>query len=186
MGKNRMYAFRVATVLMCVLSVFSAGAQSNSDNPVAKSEAMVVSGNARFTVLTPEMIRIEYSSTGQFEDRATFTVVNRNLDLVPFTTVDDGTYLYITTDRLKLKYRKGYDPRTVPASPDNLSVTIDNNKKVGTAQINTKTKLHDGLPPIFFHYTVYHRKNEKSIPRDSHLFPTCTVFKKKNSTVLSV
>ena len=109
---NRISAFRVVTTLLSVLSVFSAGAQSNADNPVAKSEAMVVSGNARFTVLTPEMIRIEYSSTGQFEDRATFTVVNRNLDLVPFTTVDDGTYLYITTDRLKLKYRKGYDPRT--------------------------------------------------------------------------
>ena len=138
MGKNKMYAFRVATALMSVLSVFSAGAQSNSDNPVAKSEAMVVSGNARFTVLTPEMIRIEYSSTGQFEDRATFTVVNRNLDLVPFTTVDDGTYLYINTDRLKLKYRKGYDPRTVPASPDNLSVTIDNN--------GTSTLWYPGKP----------------------------------------
>ena len=73
------------------------------------------------------MIRIEYSETAQFEDRATFTIVNRNLDVPSYMTTDDGTYLYITTERLSLKYRKGSDPRTVPASPDNLSVTIDNN-----------------------------------------------------------
>ena len=48
-------------------------------NPVADPAAVVVSGNARFTVLTSKMIRIEYSSTGQFEDRATFAIVNRRL-----------------------------------------------------------------------------------------------------------
>ena len=32
-------------------------------NPVADPAAVVVSGNARFTVLTSKMIRIEYSST---------------------------------------------------------------------------------------------------------------------------
>ena len=40
---NRISAFRVVTTLLSVLSVFSAGAQSNADNPVAKSEAMAVS-----------------------------------------------------------------------------------------------------------------------------------------------
>ena len=37
--------------------------------PVANSKAMVVSGNARFTVLTDRLIRIEWSRTGSFEDR---------------------------------------------------------------------------------------------------------------------
>ena len=36
-------------------------AQSLANDPVASSQAIVVSGNARFTVLTPEMIRIEFS-----------------------------------------------------------------------------------------------------------------------------
>lgn len=52
-----------------------AGAQ----NPRAADDAMVVSGNARFTVLTPEMIRIEYSDNAAFEDRATFAIQNRRM-----------------------------------------------------------------------------------------------------------
>ena len=95
-----------------------------AQNPKARPESVVTSGNARFTVLTPEMLRIEYSDKGVFEDRATFTVQNRELDAVPaFTTAEDSDYIYITTDRLSLKYRKGSDPRT---SPDNLSIAMDN------------------------------------------------------------
>ncbi len=96
--------------------------------PVANPEAVVVVGNARFTVLTPEMIRIEYSDKGKFEDRATFAIQNRDLESVPaFKKSEDGEFLYITTDRLSLKYRKGTDPRTVPASPANLTVTMNHN-----------------------------------------------------------
>ena len=96
--------------------------------PVANPEAVVVAGNARFTVLTPEMIRIEYSDKGKFEDRATFAIQNRDLESVPaFKKSEDGEFLYITTDRLSLKYRKGTDPRTVPASPANLTVTMNHN-----------------------------------------------------------
>lgn len=86
--------------------LFLAEAQSIVDNPVAPSEAIVISGNARFTVLTPEMIRIEYSENARFEDRATFTVLNRKLDVPAFTKSEDDTFLYIETSNLKLKYRK--------------------------------------------------------------------------------
>lgn len=42
-------------------------------DPVASSGAVVVApgGSARFTVLTPRLIRMEYSHAGVFEDRAT-------------------------------------------------------------------------------------------------------------------
>ena len=46
---------------------------------------MVVSGNARFTVLTSQLIRMEYSDTGVFEDCATLAFVNRNTTVPPFT-----------------------------------------------------------------------------------------------------
>lgn len=95
-----------------------------AQNPVAKQEAIVTVGNARFTVLTPEMIRIEYSDMGRFEDRKTFTIQNREMDVPTFTKTEDNTYLYIETDKLKLKYRKGTNPKTVPASPENLTVTM--------------------------------------------------------------
>lgn len=106
---------------LCILMAFSAAAE----NPLARKETMVILGNARFTVLTPEMVRIEYSDKGVFEDRATFTVQNREMDVVPpFTTEEDSDYLYISTDKLRLKYRKGTNPLTEPASPENLTVTI--------------------------------------------------------------
>lgn len=105
------------------LTVTAQGVVSN--NPVAATNAIVKCGNARFTVLTPEMIRIEYSAKGTFEDQATFTVVNRNLDVPQFTKTEDDTYLYIRTSNLKLKYRKGTDPRTIPASSTNLTIAVN-------------------------------------------------------------
>lgn len=118
-----------ARLTAIVAVMFSVGSMSAVNDPVADPAAVVVSGNARFTVLTPEMIRIEYSDSGVFEDRATFAVINRNLEVPVFRTADDSSYLYITTDKLKLKYRKGTDPVTVPASGDNLSIEFDLNEK---------------------------------------------------------
>lgn len=110
--------------IVCLLIAINTMAQ----NPCARKEAIVVSGNARFTVLTPEMIRIEYSDKGIFEDRATFAIQNRQMDVVPaFSTGEDNDYLYITTDKLSLKYRKGTNPQTQPASDQNLTITMNHN-----------------------------------------------------------
>lgn len=108
----------------------SAAIALGASGPVAPSEAVVTDGNARFTVLTPEMVRIEYSDKGVFEDRPTFAIQNRDLGAVPrFETSDDGEFLTLTTDRLTLRYRKGTDPRTIPASPRNLTVEMTNGGK---------------------------------------------------------
>lgn len=112
---------------------FAAGDAAKVDNPQAPSEAIVVSGNARFTVLTPEMIRIEYSDQGVFEDRATFTIQNRQMESVPnYSTTEDSQYLYISTEKLTLKYRKGTNPKTVPASSKNLTITFNHNGAAAT------------------------------------------------------
>ena len=76
---------RYFTLFTFFVAVMSAFAQSDY-NPVADPQAMVREGNARFTILTPEMIRIQYSNKGQFEDRATFAVVNRRLPVPSFST----------------------------------------------------------------------------------------------------
>ena len=39
-------------------------------NPVADPKAVVVEGAARFTVLTPRLIRMEWAADGNFEDHA--------------------------------------------------------------------------------------------------------------------
>ncbi|MBD5233982.1 MAG: DUF4968 domain-containing protein [Bacteroidales bacterium] len=105
--------------------MFAAAISAAANNPQAPAKAVVTADNARFTVLTPEMIRIEYSDKGTFEDRATFAIINRDLGEVPhFDTRDDGEFLHITTDKLNLKYRKGTNPLTQPASDANLSITL--------------------------------------------------------------
>lgn len=105
-----------------------AGGERFTANPVANPKAVVVSGDMRFTVLTPEMIRIEWRSGSDksFEDHATFAIVNRNLDVPEFTRTEDSEFLYIKTSKLNLQYRKGTFPATSsPASPQNLKITFD-------------------------------------------------------------
>ncbi len=97
---------------------------ARASGPKASPDAVVQDGCARFTVLRPEMIRIEYSPKGVFEDNATFTVVNRQLPVPKYSKADDGEYVTITTDALSLRYRKGSNPLSEPASPANLSVTM--------------------------------------------------------------
>ena len=54
------------------------------DNPVADPKAIVTVGNARFTVLTPQLIRMEWSADGKFEDHASLVFINRRLPVPKF------------------------------------------------------------------------------------------------------
>ena len=96
-------------------------------NPAAHPQAVVREGKARFTILTPELIRIQYSNKEQFEDRATFAVVNRRLPVPPFTTEKKDGYLYIKTQALTLKYRIGGEISAARPSDQVLSITFGMN-----------------------------------------------------------
>jgi alpha-glucosidase (family GH31 glycosyl hydrolase) len=74
--------------------------------PFGNPESIIQGEKYRFTVLTPELIRIEYSEVGYFEDRASQTVVNRNFAAPAFRVIDLGNKLEIITDRLHLTYDK--------------------------------------------------------------------------------
>ena len=88
------------TALACTLS------PAVADNPKADAKAVVTSGNARFTVLTPQLIRMEWSADGQFEDRATLTFVNRETPVPEFKVRESKSKLTITTPTLTLTYLK--------------------------------------------------------------------------------
>ncbi len=123
--KSSFFASRKVSAFSALLALLSFGLSADAqNNPMANPDAIVVSGNARFTILTPEMIRIEYSGKGAFEDKASFAVINRNMEVPTFEKSEDSEYLYLNTDKLSLKYRKGSDPMTLPASADNLSITF--------------------------------------------------------------
>lgn len=76
-------------------------------NPLANSAAVVISGNARFTILTSQVIRMEYKNESSFEDRPTLAIVNRNLPVPQFTQSSTTTVLSIQTEDLLLSYTIG-------------------------------------------------------------------------------
>ena len=114
------------TLIMLALMLSPMAMHADDDNnPVANPAAVVQSGNMRFTVLTPQLIRIQYSRLKKFEDRATFAVINRNLPVPNFTTREEGGYLYINTDALELKYRLNTTPSPSAKSTNSLTITLN-------------------------------------------------------------
>ena len=94
--------------LTLILALVALPTMVFADNdPKADEKAQVVAGNARFTVLTPQLIRMEWSEDGKFEDRATLTFVNRKLEVPQFKVRQSKSKLTITTSNVTLTYLKG-------------------------------------------------------------------------------
>ncbi|HUH63621.1 MAG TPA: TIM-barrel domain-containing protein [Terracidiphilus sp.] len=105
-----------------------------ADNPAADPKAVVTLGNARFTVLTPQLIRMEWEADGKFEDHASLVFINRRLPVPKFHVVKDGDPSYerlgIITDALRLTYtlatRKAGElqPDSVGFTAENLTISL--------------------------------------------------------------
>ena len=92
-------------------------------NPVADPKAVIVVGNARFTVLTPELIRMEWAADAKFEDHASFVFINRRLPVPKFSKEDADHKLTIKTSALTLKY-DGTGGKEGQFTPDNLAIEL--------------------------------------------------------------
>ena len=144
----------VLAIAAIVLPMFA----SAENCPKADEKAQVVAGNARFTVLTPQMIRMEWSEDGKFEDRATLTFVNRKLEVPEFKVKQSKSKLVITTSNVTLTYKKG-----AKFSAENLSaeILVAGNKVVwhygdkDTQNLMGTTRTLDG------YYALNHPKNRK-------------------------
>jgi alpha-glucosidase (family GH31 glycosyl hydrolase) len=77
-------------------------------DPVAGANSIVTVGNARFTVLTPQLIRMEWAADGKFENHASLVFLNRHLPRPEFaaSVTKRGTneWLMLKTDALSLSY----------------------------------------------------------------------------------
>ncbi|MBQ0080021.1 MAG: DUF5110 domain-containing protein [Alistipes sp.] len=94
---------RILTLIIIIGFVLTTNASTN--NPKANDDACVVCGKARFTMLTPKLLRMEWSENGQFEDRASLTFINRNTNVPPFKVKKSKNQVVITTSHLKLVYK---------------------------------------------------------------------------------
>jgi alpha-glucosidase len=92
--------------------------------PQAHPESVVSRDKARFTVLTPRLLRLEWSETGEFEDRGTYAFPIRFVETPPaFTVRDDGDTLMIDTGELTLRYVEDDDA----FHAENLAISLELN-----------------------------------------------------------
>ena len=103
--------------------------QGEVTDPVADPRAVVVMGKARFTVLTPELIRMEWAADGKFEDHASFVFLNRRLPAPGFdrSEPDHGHRLVLKTSALTLTYTPGAGSRSHQDgrfTPESLSIEL--------------------------------------------------------------
>lgn len=94
---------------------------SKQMKPKADERAVVQGSCYRFTVLTSQLIRMEYAADGVFEDRPTQVVWNRAFDVPDFRVIEDEHELQIITDHVHLYYTKG------PFAPNTLYVDVKGN-----------------------------------------------------------
>lgn len=142
-GCRRIFLFVLLAVSTCIFaaparqpvhsepSAASAAAQAvhaepPADNPAADPRAVVIFGKARFTVLTDQLIRMEWSATGRFEDRASLVFINRHLPAPHFLHSVSGKEpnrkLTIKTAALTLTYIPTGDGRFTAGD---LSIQLD-------------------------------------------------------------
>lgn len=72
----------------------------------AEDAAIIQGEKYRFTVLTEEMIRLEYCEDGKFEDRATQCVLDRKFKVPEYQVIENEESLEIITDKIHLVYNK--------------------------------------------------------------------------------
>ena len=102
----------ILSLLTALLAII---AQPN--NPVAKEEATICCSNARFTVLTDRLVRMEWAEDARFEDRASLAIVNRQLPVPSLKVTRKGEGVIIKTDKICLDYKGGkFEPGTLSVS----------------------------------------------------------------------
>jgi alpha-glucosidase (family GH31 glycosyl hydrolase) len=87
----------------CLLVMVASASAGESQGP---SRAVVVP-NARFEVLTPTLVRMEYSPTTQFIDAPSVSVVKREWPAVPYKTRQAEGWVEIDTGKMVVRYRLG-------------------------------------------------------------------------------
>ncbi|MBL8879144.1 MAG: DUF5110 domain-containing protein [Phycisphaerales bacterium] len=106
----------LAALIAAALFVSAGRAQQ----PKADPAACIVVDHARFSILTPALIRIEWAPDGKFEDRASYAFINRQLPVPEIRKSTQDGWLTIQTRDLKLRYKLQSEALTA----DSLSIEL--------------------------------------------------------------
>ena len=135
-------ALTLVSLLCCSLSLAAM-------QPVADPGAIVLAGNARFTVLTPSIVRLEYSATQQWQDAATFAINFRLQPIPPCKVASNATHTILSTAALTIEYLTAaaysFNPNSIRVT---LTTPIQGNTVTWNAS-NHQEMLNGRLPGTF-------------------------------------
>ncbi len=108
---------RVVVYLSVVLSLGFTSKLHAEDTPIdGESRPIVIISNARFTAISPRLIRMEYVAYGQFEDRPSLGFIDRTPTGVFAHTVDAQGLHILDTGEVQIRYfgqNEPFLPRTL-------------------------------------------------------------------------
>ncbi|MGE9290515.1 MAG: TIM-barrel domain-containing protein [Puniceicoccales bacterium] len=100
-----------------------------------KSDPIILFGShARFTVMAPNLIRLEYSENGSFLDAPTLAVAERTILPTEYTAKKSGKSIEIKTEELTISYRETGEGFT----EDNLQIAFRSGGIEGTWAFGVK------------------------------------------------
>jgi hypothetical protein len=153
-----MKQFNLVLIFIILFLLFNF-AYAQEYDPVADVDAVVISENVRFTILTPGVIRMEWEENGFFEDYASLVFVNRKLPVPKFNKQNKDGWLQIETDKFILKYKIGSGKFT----EENLQIAFDVNGttkvwKPGTKNTGNLKGTHRTLDGYDGNYHYWRKK----------------------------
>jgi alpha-glucosidase (family GH31 glycosyl hydrolase) len=120
-------AMFLAASPLAVCADTTTNAPSHCD-PVADPRAIVSVGSARFSILAPQLIRMEWAADGKFEDHASLAFLNRKLPVPEFThETNPAGQTEIKTSALTLVYAPANSNGKF--TPDDLSISLNLGEK---------------------------------------------------------
>jgi alpha-glucosidase (family GH31 glycosyl hydrolase) len=103
----------------------------NDKNLIARKDNVILGKTYRISILTDRLVRLEYSPSGVFEDRATQNVIFRNFPKVTFTISNSETLTQISTSYFTIDYVKEKSFKSSKLTPgSNLRITLKDTDRV--------------------------------------------------------
>ena len=116
------------------------------NNGNCNRESVVQGEHYRFTVLTPNPLRLEYSESGVFEDRPSQVVLNRNFEKPGFRVVEEENRLEISTIAFHLVYnKKKFAPENLYIDAKNRYTNYGGRWKYGATTYGNPPRHHNLL-----------------------------------------
>lgn len=119
---------------------------------VSSKESCIVGNKYRITVLTPRLVRLEYTPSGKFIDAPTALVVNRAFKPVPYSITESDTLLQLDTSIFTITYVKDKNFNATNLG-SNLKAVI-NNTNIEWQMNSTEAKNLRGI-----NYSIDSSKN---------------------------